>query len=39
MGWGEGEYVVGGWGGQILRGAELFGDSYGPSAGSDQAKT
>ena len=35
----EGGYIVGGWGWQMLWGAELFGDLYGRMAESDQAKT
>ena len=36
---GEGDYVVGGWDGQMLWGAELFGELYGTIAESDLAKT
>ena len=38
-GWGEGGYVVGGRGGQILWEAEVFEDLYEAKAESDQTKT
>ena len=35
----EGGYVAGGWGGQMLCGAELFGDLYEAKAEFDLTKT